>query len=67
MLDLKEVELPDLIDLLAEQAAYHSRIKSLGAKEEALHVSTLILVELQNEIELRQVENINQTITSPES
>jgi len=58
MLDLKNIELSDLIDLLAEQTAYHTSIRTV-AGEQQIRISMEILKELQKEIELRKSDRLN--------
>ena len=54
MLDLKNLQLSDLLDVLADQTAWHTYLITCGATEEELRSSRLLLIEIQEEIEWRR-------------
>ena len=62
MLHLKQIELPDLLDLLIDQTTYHTQLITRGASAEEFARSSEILKELQQEIELRN-KSTNTTPT----
>lgn len=54
MLDLKSLDLPDLLDLLVDQTAWHTHLITSGATGTELRNSRLLLIEIQEEIEWRK-------------
>jgi hypothetical protein len=62
MYDLKLLSLADLLDLMIEQTAHHTRLISLGATAQEFGVSRDILRELQSEIHLRKANERPQDI-----
>ncbi|MFC0773783.1 MULTISPECIES: hypothetical protein [Terrimonas] len=54
MLDLKNLELSDLLDLLVDQTAWHTQLITSGASETELRNSRLLLIEIQEEIVWRK-------------
>ena len=54
MLDLKNLQLSDLLDVLADQTAWHTYLITSGAPEAELRSSRLLLIEIQEEIEWRR-------------
>ena len=56
MLDLKQLELTDLLDLLVQHTYSHSQLIANGATLEQFKVSDENLKQIQQEIELRRLE-----------
>jgi len=54
MLELKNLELSDLLDLLVDQTAWHTQLITSGASETELRNSRLLLIEIQEEIVWRK-------------
>lgn len=71
MLDLKNLNLSDLLDLLVDQTAWHTQLITSRASATELRNSRLLLIEIQEEIEWRKgAVNIlvsNYSTASPQS
>ena len=54
MLNLRNLELSDLLDVLVDQTAWHIQLITSGASATELRNSRLLLIEIQEEIEWRK-------------
>ena len=57
MHDLKSLELSDLLDLLIEYTAHHTKMIATRATPEEFRISRETLRELQTEIKIRQARD----------
>jgi hypothetical protein len=68
MLELKNLSLPDLVDLLSDETAYYMKLHQEGAEDNLMYKSREIMKQLQTEIEQRKIlESSNTGNISPVS
>ena len=63
MLNLRNLDLSDLLDVLVDQTAWHTQLITSGASATELRNSRLLLIEIQEEIEWRKTA-VNMPVLS---